>query len=128
MKLDALVNPIKLDAVQPLEEVELIPRTAKLPVGRELQPDFFLFSDGLFDLAVFDRTQGAGRDLPTLMSGPRLLHRRRPQQAADMVGAERRRGPLHRFPPVGALHLVFLVVRVKLSAGQTRFSKRRELV
>jgi hypothetical protein len=35
------------------------------------------------------------------MSGPRLLQRRRPQQAADVIGAERRRGPLHRFPPVG---------------------------
>ena len=36
VKLDALVDPIKLDAVQPLEEVELIPGTAKLPVGGEL--------------------------------------------------------------------------------------------
>ncbi len=57
VKDDALINLIKLDAVQALEEVELIPGAAKLAVGRKFQPDFFLLSDRPFDLAVFDRTQ-----------------------------------------------------------------------
>jgi hypothetical protein len=35
MKSDALVNLVKLDAFQTLEEVELIPRAAKLAVGCE---------------------------------------------------------------------------------------------
>jgi hypothetical protein len=102
---DAFADLVKLDAVQTFEEIELIPRTAKLAVRGELQPDLLLLLDRPFDLAIFDRAQRVGRDLVALALGARLFQCRGPQQAADMVGAEWRRGALHPFPPVGLLHL-----------------------
>ena len=108
---------IELDAVEPFHEIELVPGAAKFAVGRELQPDLFLFFDRPFDLAVFDRTQRIGRELVSRPLPPRLFQRRRPQQAADLIGAERGRGSLHVFPPVGRTPPLFLVMVVELSAG-----------
>ncbi len=93
------VGGIERDAVETAEEVEMPPRAAQFAVGGELEPDLFLLLDDLLDLAVFDRAQRVGGDLAALALGARLLQHGRPQQAADMVGAEWRRGTLHKTPP-----------------------------
>ncbi len=100
-KLDALAGRVELDPVEPFVEVELPPGAPKLAVGGELQSDRLLFLDDRFDLAVFDLFQLCRGYLALLALGPRLLERRGTQEAADMVGAERRRGSLHAFPPIG---------------------------
>ena len=53
-ELDALAGRVELDAVEPLEEIELPPGAAELAVGRELEPDLLLLLDDLLDLAVLD--------------------------------------------------------------------------
>ena len=129
VKNDAFANLIEFDAVEPFHEIELVPGAAKFTVGRELQPDLFLFFDRPFDLAVFNRTQRIGRDLVSRSLPPGLFQRRRPQQAADLIwrglGAAVR--CMHvllegRAPPL------FLVMVVELLAGRVRFSKVRQRV
>ncbi len=71
------------------EEIEMPPGAAELAVGRELQADRGLLLHDLFDLAVLDLAQVVGRDFARLELGARLLDARRPQQAADFIGAER---------------------------------------
>ena len=112
VKRDALVDLIKLDALQALEEIELIPGAAELAVGGKLQPDLLLLPDRLFDLAVFDRAQRVRGDLIARALGPRLFDRGGPQQAADMVGAKRRRSSLH---PVFLLPGALLFLKFKLT-------------
>jgi hypothetical protein len=116
---DAVADLIELDAVESLEEIELPPRAARLAVGGGLEPNLLLLSDRLLDLAVLDRAQRAGGELAALVLRPRLLERRRPQQAADVVGAEWRRLPLHRssHPPCFAA--------VILASSRPRFSNGR---
>src|SRR6185503_5325977 len=72
---------------------------AEFAVGDRLQADLFLLPDGAFDLAVLDRPQRAGVDLALRELRARLLERGRPQQAADVVGAERGRGAFHLISP-----------------------------
>jgi hypothetical protein len=107
VKLDALVRDVERYAVEAAEKIEMPPRAAEFAIRGELQADLLLFSDRLFDLAVFDRAQCLGRDLVTLTLRARLFQRGGPQQAPHMVGAKWRRCSLHRFPPVGPL-LLFL--------------------
>ena len=95
-KLDAVIGEVEADTVETAEEVEVPPGAAELAVGRHLEPDLLLFFDDPLDLAIFDRAQGIGGDLVALATRAGVLHRRRTQQAADVVGAERRRGSLHR--------------------------------
>src|SRR3974390_3591563 len=76
---------------------------AELAVGRVLEADVLLLLDHRRDLAVLDCAQRLGRDLALLIPGARLLERGRPQQAADVIGAEWRLGARHgvsslRFP------------------------------
>ena len=70
-----------------------------------LEPDLFLLLDDLLDLAVLNLLELGVGDLFFLALRARLLDRRGAQNAADMVGAERRLGSLrHRFlrnTPIG---------------------------
>ena len=68
------------------------------PSVTALQPDLFLLADDALDLAVFDRLEVGRRNLALGALRARLLQGGRAQQAADMVGAERRLGALHRLP------------------------------
>src|SRR5262249_18982910 len=70
------------------------PLVAEFAVGDRLQPDAFLFFDGVLDLAVLDRFELIGADFAFGALLARRLERRRPQQAADMIGAKRRLGAL----------------------------------
>ena len=95
-ELDALVALVQLDAVQHPEEVEVPPGAAKLAVGGERKPELLLLLDDLLDLAVLDRLELGRRDRALFALGARLLERRGAQEAADMIGAERRLGSFHR--------------------------------
>ena len=87
---DAGIHHVLLDAVEAPEEIEMPPGAAEFAVGDRLQADFFLAFDDALDLAVFDRLERGGVDLALGALLARLLQRGRPQQAADMIGAERR--------------------------------------
>src|SRR6516162_4309285 len=89
-KLDADVGVKQLAAGQMAEEVEVPPGTAELAIGRKLQADRGLFFYRLLDLHILDLAQVVGRNLALLASCARLFDRRWPEQAADLVGAERR--------------------------------------
>src|SRR6202035_6090135 len=73
------------------------PRAAEFAVGRKLQAERRLPVHDLLDLLVLDLAQVVGGNLSLLQSGPRLLDLRRPQQAADLIGAKRGFGSLHAF-------------------------------
>ncbi len=94
-KGDAGIHDMALDAVEPPQEVEMPPRAAEFAVGDRLQPGRFLFLDDVLDGAVLDRLERGGVDLAFGALLARLFQRGRPQQAADMIGAERRLGSLH---------------------------------
>ena len=88
---------VGLDAVEPLEEVDVEIGAAEFAVGDPLEADVFLRAHDLADACVLDRAQFLGRQ----GLGEELLARR-PQplgaeKAADMIGAEWRLG--HRIPP-----------------------------
>src|SRR5262245_12650534 len=95
VELDAVVGRGRRHPVEPLEEVEVPPGAAELAVGGELEPDLLLLPDHLLDLAVLDLLQLRGADLALLALAPRGLERRRAQQAAHVIGPERRLGSLH---------------------------------
>ncbi len=96
----------QIDALQAPEEIEMPPGAAELAVGGELEADLFLLLDDLLDRAVFDRLQRGIVDLALGVLLARLLQRRRAQQAADVIGAERRLGALGHccFLPLVVLH------------------------
>jgi len=91
---DAAVHHVLLDAIEAPEEIEMPPGAAEFAVGDRLQADPFLFLDDALDLAVFDRLERGGVDLALGAPLARLFQRGRTQQAADMIGAERRLGSL----------------------------------
>jgi len=94
-ELDAGLGMKQFAAGQLGEKVEMPPGAAEFAVGREFQADRGLLVDDLLDLEVLGLAQVVGRDLALLQPGARLLDARRPQQAADLVGAERGFGSLH---------------------------------
>jgi hypothetical protein len=83
--------------IEPPEKIEMPPRAAELTVGDRLQADLFLLLDDARDLAVLDLGQRGGVDLARGVASARLLDGFGAQQAADVIGAEGRLGPLaHR--------------------------------
>src|SRR5262249_2956162 len=95
LELDAVAELVDLDAVEHAEEIEMPPGAAKLAVGREVKPDFLLLPDDLLDLPVLDLLERGVTDRALLVLFARFLERRRAQEAADMIGAERRLGSFH---------------------------------
>ena len=114
------------------------PRAAKFAVGDRLQADVFLFPDDAFDLAVFQSLQVRSGDFAFGALRTRILQHRRPQQAPDVIGAERRSGALHGCPPylAGDLDdhaqlrpLLILGQRVAFfRAGEAALRRERELI
>src|SRR5579864_1599360 len=94
-KRDAGLHDGLLDAVEAPEEIEMPPRAAEFAVGDRLQAGRFLLPDGVLDLAVLHCFQLVRRDLALGAALARRFQRRGPQQAADVIGAERRLGSLH---------------------------------
>src|SRR5262249_5088545 len=102
-ELDALLGLVNLDAVEHAEKVEVPPGAAELAVGCKLKAELLLFLDDLFDLTVLDRLELGGGDGALFALGARFLERRRAQEAADMVGTERRGCSLYRSGAPGQL-------------------------
>src|SRR5882724_826951 len=73
------------------------PGAAEFAVGREFQSDRGLPVHDLLNLHVLDLAQIVGGNLALLELGTRLLDARRPQQAANLVGAEGGFCSLHGF-------------------------------
>src|ERR1700724_2743928 len=92
---DAGLHDGLLDAIEAPEEIEMPPGAAELAVGDRLQAGRFLLFDDVHELAVFRRFQLARRDIARAPALARLFEPRGPQQAADMIGAERQFGSLH---------------------------------
>src|SRR5579863_7838943 len=88
-KLDFALAGIGFDAVEPFEEVIVPGNATKLAVSDRLEPHLLLSADDVFDLAILDVLKGLGRNLAARALLARRFQRRRPQQAADMVGAKR---------------------------------------
>ena len=93
---------VQVDALQPAEKIEMPEGAPEFTIGRELHADVFLLLDQLLDLFVLDRLELRGRDLALLALGARLLQALGAQEAADLVGAERRSCTLRHeaFTPV----------------------------
>ena len=85
----------ELAAAELGQKIEMPPGAAEFAVGRELQADRSLLVHDLFDLEVLGLAQVLRRDLALLQLGARFLDALWPQQAADLVGAERGFGSLH---------------------------------
>ena len=98
VKLDLALADIGLDVVEPLEKIVVPGDAPVLAVGHRFKPDHLLLADHAFDLAVFDGRQLVGADLAARAFLARFLQRCRAQQAADVVGTERRLGTLHSQP------------------------------
>src|SRR2546421_10623567 len=75
-----------LDSVQLVDEVHVPRRAAELTVRHRAQPDLLLLAHGVTNRLVLERAQLAGGEL----RGAGVEDAVRPQQTADMVGAERR--------------------------------------
>jgi hypothetical protein len=85
-----------LDAIELAQKIGLPGLTTVFPVGDRFQPDRLLFGDQRFDLAIFDLGERRSFDFAALVSGPRVLQRRRAKQAAHMVSPKGRPNTLHR--------------------------------
>src|SRR5262249_16017652 len=90
LELDAVVGLVELDPVKHGEEIEVPPRAPEVAVARKLQSDLLLLLDHVPDLAVLDLLELGVRDLALLAPGARLLEGGGTQEAADLIGAERR--------------------------------------
>ena len=95
LELDAVIHLVDLDVVEAVVEIVMPEHAAVFAVGRALQADLFLLLDDLRDFLVLDLLQVGGADLALVALGARLGDRRRAQIAADVVGAEGRRGSFH---------------------------------
>ena len=79
------------DAAELVDEVHVPGRAAELAVGRRLQADVLLHRDHLGDGRVLDGPQlRRRRCVPAAKSSRAASSSRRAEQAADVVGAERR--------------------------------------
>jgi len=83
-------EPVGLGDPADLVQKIHVPRgAAELAVGDPLEAELGLHIGGPADAIILDPAQRLGGDPALLMLGPRRQQRRRPQQAADMIGAER---------------------------------------
>jgi hypothetical protein len=80
------------DVGEALEEIEVPEGAAELAVGDRLEPKLLLQLDRVADRLVLDPAQLLGGDGPGFPLVARVEQFLGAQQAADMVGAERRRG------------------------------------
>src|SRR5262249_35426527 len=98
-KLNAGVWMKQLAAGQIAKKIEVPPGAAELTVGRKLEADRGLLVHDLLDLHVLDLAQLFGGNIALFELGARFLDFRWPEQAADLVGAERRLCSLHGSAP-----------------------------
>src|SRR4029078_4659173 len=93
-----MIELVDLDVVEHSVEVEMPPRTAEFPVGRDLEPDLLLLLDDLLNLAIFNFLELRRGNLTFLALGAGVLHRRGTHMAREVIGAKWRFSPLcHHF-------------------------------
>ena len=92
LELDLALAEIGLDAIQRAQKIVIPEGAAEFAIGDGLQPDVFLpLDDGAISRSS-TALSCVGGDLALLPFGAGLFQRRGAQQAADMIGAERRIG------------------------------------
>jgi hypothetical protein len=89
-ELDGDVAGLPGHAVELVDEVHVPRRAAKLAVGRRRQTDLLLLGHHLADRVVLDRPQRVRVDAPGREIVPRCEQPGGAEQAARVVGAERR--------------------------------------
>ena len=80
----------RVDALELVDEVHVPRRTPELAVGRRAHAGLALERDDVADRGVLDPSQAVVVELARLVSGARVEQVGRPEQAPDVVGAERR--------------------------------------
>ena len=80
----------RVDALELVDEVHVPRRTTELAVGRGAHARFALEGHHVADRRVLGRPQPCVVEIAGPVPGPRVEQRRRSQQAADVVGTERR--------------------------------------
>src|SRR6202167_5476260 len=118
-KTDLALADIGLDVIELFEEIRVPGDAPVLSVGDGFEPDRLLFFDHALDFAIFDRLESFGAKLAARPLFPRRLKRRRAQQAADMIGAERRFASLHYQP-----HTSFAISTIIRSLAHCSSSER----
>ncbi len=78
-----------------VEKIHVPGRTAELSIGNALQAQFLLHAHDIANRGVFSLAQIGRSKAPCLVFRAGAREFRRPQQAADMVGAEWRLGQGH---------------------------------
>src|SRR5262245_9357922 len=104
------------------------PRATELTVSDAAHAERLELAYGLGDRSVLDSAQLGGGDLVGGTARSRLVHGRGPQQAADMVGAERRIDGGHdRAPPHASLELLIRAQRHEGGPHRAAPSRSRAL-
>ncbi|MNE25898.1 hypothetical protein D3C80_1192420 [compost metagenome] len=75
VKLDALIRIVALNALQPIEEVEMPPRTAELTVSHHMQATGALLLNNVANRVIFNISQRAGIDFTAGKFESRLFDR-----------------------------------------------------
>jgi hypothetical protein len=92
LELNSMSRVAYFDAVEHSEEIEVPPGTAEFSVCDTFEPDRFFLGDDLRDFAIFDVFESGRVYRARFAFGAGFLDRCRAQDAADMIGAERRLG------------------------------------
>ena len=98
-ELDSLVDVDEFDTVELAQEIHMPPGPPEFAVGDRLEADLLLLGDDLADFFVFDGGEAIGGNGAGMMLGAGFLEAGGPQQGTDMIGAEGRLRPRHRFLP-----------------------------
>src|SRR5207253_8777271 len=92
----------RLHALKLLEEIDMEIRAPKFTVGDACQADVLLQAHDVANRFVFRRSQLVAGERALLKTLARFEQFHRPQEAADVISAERRCGPLrHETSPFG---------------------------
>ncbi|MNT30142.1 hypothetical protein D3C72_1659210 [compost metagenome] len=75
VKLDALIRIVALNALQPIEEVEMPPRAAELTVSHHMQATGALLLNNVANRVIFNISQRAGIDFTAGKFESRLFDR-----------------------------------------------------
>src|SRR5260370_12309714 len=98
LEFEVALAGVGFDDLKVERKISLPGGGAIVSVGHGSESELFLSADQLDDFLVLDRPQRVGADFAAFAFGARLLKGGRAQQAADVIGAEGRRGAEHGIP------------------------------
>ena len=111
------VHDVAFHPIETPEKIEVPPGAAEFAVGHALKARLLLLLDGALDFAVLDDLEIRGGELALGALLPRCFQRLGPQQAAHVIGAERRLRSLHA-------RTLLIFCRVALSPRSRRQHRR----